>query len=309
MKVFANSVPKSGTHLLLRLLTSMGFDLIDFGGTRPRRTQETDAGLGRILRTLPGVRKPGNPLGIGPHLVDGGRFPAARALLRRRGPEKVLVGVEFPREIGRRWLDRRLARVPDDGVVSGHCSYSPGLAGLLSEHAMRTVCILRDPRDTAVSHMHYLKKLPNHPIYGPYMSLPDDHERLMFSIRGGRLGGHTLPPLGERYRSFLGWSTQAGAAMVRFEDLIGPRGGGSEAAQREAVARVAAHLDVDLGEEEARSIARGLFGSGRTFRKGRAGGWREEFSGEHARAVEEVAGELLAELGYEATRGVGAGRR
>jgi hypothetical protein len=28
------------------------------------------------------------------------------------------------------------------------------------------------------------------------------------------------------------------------------------------------------------------------------GGWREEFSAEHERAAEEVAGPLLAELGY-----------
>ena len=39
---------------------------------------------------------------------------------------------------------------------------------------------------------------------------------------------------------------------------------------------------------------------GRTFRKGQIGGWREEFSSEHERAVEGVVGPLLVELGYEA---------
>jgi hypothetical protein len=43
-----------------------------------------------------------------------------------------------------------------------------------------------------------------------------------------------------------------------------------------------------------------LFGVGRTFRKGQIGGWREEFSEEHERAVKEVSGSLLVELGYEA---------
>jgi hypothetical protein len=43
-----------------------------------------------------------------------------------------------------------------------------------------------------------------------------------------------------------------------------------------------------------------LFGVGRTFRKGQIGSWREEFSAEHERAVKEVAGSLLVELGYEA---------
>jgi len=41
-------------------------------------------------------------------------------------------------------------------------------------------------------------------------------------------------------------------------------------------------------------------GLGRTFRKGQIGGWRSEFSEEHARAAREIAGPLLVELGYEA---------
>jgi hypothetical protein len=46
-------------------------------------------------------------------------------------------------------------------------------------------------------------------------------------------------------------------------------------------------------------VEEGLFGVGRTFRKGQIGGWREEFSAEHERAVKDVLGSLLVELGYE----------
>jgi hypothetical protein len=49
-----------------------------------------------------------------------------------------------------------------------------------------------------------------------------------------------------------------------------------------------------------RAVEEGLFGAGRTFRKGQIGGWREEFSAEHVRAVEEILGPLLVRLGYEA---------
>ena len=77
---------------------------------------------------------------------------------------------------------------------------------------MRAVCILRDPRDTAVSYVHYLKRLTNHPIYKEYAGLEDDHQRLMFFVRGGTLGDHTLKPLGERYRNFLDWEREGGAA-------------------------------------------------------------------------------------------------
>jgi hypothetical protein len=91
---------------------------------------------------------------------------------------------------------------------------------------MRTVCILRDPRDMAVSQMHYIKQLGNHFAHQGYMALPSDHERLLVSIRGGELGGRKLQSLDERYRQFLRWEREGGAAVVKFEDLVGTKGGG-----------------------------------------------------------------------------------
>ena len=88
--------------------------------------------------------------------------------------------------------------------------------------------------------------------------------------------------------------------MVKFEDLVGTKGGGSAVAQRLAVERVARHLGVEVQEATMGVVEEGLFGVGRTFRKGQIGGWREEFSAEHERAVREVLGSLLVELGYEA---------
>ncbi len=93
--------------------------------------------------------------------------------------------------------------------------------------------------------------------------------------------------------------------MVRFEDLVGPEGGGSAEAQRRAVGSVAAHLGLEADEATLERVGRSIFGAGQTFRKGTIGGWKEEFSGEHERAAEEVVGPLLAELGYD---GLHAGR-
>src|SRR5215210_4129016 len=299
MRIVANSIPKSGTHLLDRLLLLLGFGLVDLGGLRPHVAKSDDRFLmvnGR-LRRLMGLRKPEDVMGIGPHLVEGGRFPPARKLIRGRG-EKVTVGVVSPQQIIRRWLTRRLSKVPDGGFVTAHCVYTPELADLFHEGGMRVVCILRDPRDVAVSQMHYLKQLKNHFAHEEYMALPSDHERLLVSIRGGELGGRRLQSLAERYRQFLRWEREGGAAVVKFEDLVGTKGGGSAEAQRLAVEGVARQLGVDEGTLGV--VEEDLFGVGRTFRKGQIGGWREEFSAEHERAVKEVVGSLLVELGYEA---------
>ena len=301
MRIVANSIPKSGTHLLDRLLVLLGFGLVDLGGARPHLLKSGDRFpmVSRRLKGILGFRKPEDVMGIGPHLVEGGRFPPARRFLRGRG-EKVTVGVVSPRQISRRWLKRRLSMVPEDCFVTAHCVYTPELAGLFQEGGLKTVCILRDPRDVAVSQMHYLKQLKNHFAHEEYMALPSDRERLLVSIRGAELGGRKLQSLAERYGRFLRWERDGGAVMVKFEDLVGPKGGGSEEAQQLAVERVATHLGLPVNERVVGLVGENLFGSGRTFRKGQIGGWREEFEKEHERAVEEVAGPLLVEMGYEA---------
>jgi sulfotransferase 6B1 len=162
------------------------------------------------------------------------------------------------------------------------------------------VCILRDPRAVAVSQMHYLKQLKNHFAHEAFTTMTSDYERLLVSIRGAKLNGRALLPLDERYRQFLGWEQDAGTVVVKFEDLVGPKGGGSAELQRRAVERVAAHVGLSADERTMRRVEEGLFGMGRTFRKGQIGGWREEFFPEHKQAVKEVAGSLLIELGYEA---------
>ena len=87
--------------------------------------------------------------------------------------------------------------------------------------------------------------------------------------------------------------------LVKFEDLVGTRGGGSAEVQRQVVGQVAAHIGVSVSEQTMRLVEKTLFGTGRTFRKGQIGGWREELAPDHEQATKEVVGPLLVELGYE----------
>jgi hypothetical protein len=268
MRIVANSIPKSGTNLLARLLTLLGFE----------QTSE---------------------MGIRSRLVAG-PFSPVRKVLRARSKEKVTIGVASPQRIDRRWLERRLSRVADGYFVTAHCVYSPELASLFAGERMRVVCILRDPRDVAVSQMHHIKQRKEHFAHEAFLKLPSDHERLLYSIRGGELGGRRLQSLDERYRQFLGWQDDESAMMVKFEDLVGPRGGGSAETQRRTVERVARHVGLQPDELMLRTVEENIFGVSSTFRKGQIGGWREEFSEDQARAAREIAAPLLVELGYEA---------
>lgn len=69
--------------------------------------------------------------------------------------------------------------------------------------------------------------------------------------------------------------------VVRFEDLVGPRGGGSAEAQQGVIRRVAQELSQKLSEEEIEEIGKGMFGTSQTFRKGQIGSWEGNYSPEN----------------------------
>ena len=85
---------------------------------------------------------------------------------------------------------------------------------------------------------------------------------------------------------------------VRYEDLVDNRAA-TLAAMLDAVERTG--YRIAFPREKALSVLNGAIqpGRSRTFRSGKAGGWREHFTPEHKRLFLDVAGDLLVQLGYE----------
>jgi hypothetical protein len=108
-----------------------------------------------------------------------------------------------------------------------------------------------------------------------------------------------LPNIDRRCRSFFEW-TEHDVCLVRFENLIGPLGGGSCEAQNTEIRKLAAYAGVQLDAGELEQIASAVYHRGSsTFRKGIIGDWRNQLTPEHRTAFKSVAGQLLVDLGYE----------
>ena len=176
---------------------------------------------------------------------------------------------------------------------------------VLKSEGFRVLFMIRDLRDIVVSDANYVTYKCNfHPLHAYYNSLESDTERLMASIRG--VPEHCYPG-GERpkawknhTKSMLPWLDEPSCLTVRFEDLIGRGGGGSDEKQIETVEAILKHIGVEISQEEIKQIAAKTFFTGsRTFRKGRIGDWHNHFTEEHKRAFKEVRGETLIKLGYE----------
>ncbi|EIC23456.1 sulfotransferase domain-containing protein [Thiorhodovibrio frisius] len=267
MKVMANSIPKGGTHLLFRLISLAGFEE--------------------------------NPFWIGADLIRG-RFELLRRVTRGGfARERITIGSEVPVEIGVNWLRRRLDKLPDGAVFGAHCLYSQPIRRLLAASDVSVVCMLRDPRSIAVSHLDYIKRTPRHFFHPFFMALGDDNERLKMSILGGQLGPYTLRSLADRYREYLDWKESGSALMVRFEDLVGEKGGGCADRQRIAIKETLGFLGHGEDAALAAHVQASIFGSTSTFRKGRIDSWRSELPPQHLAMLNDSLGPLLPEMGYE----------
>ncbi len=168
----------------------------------------------------------------------------------------------------------------------------------------------RDPRDVAVSHVHYIAEMaPSHIHHRYYHEiLPGFDQRLEASIAGVPLealrgaGGLTslepLPDIRSRFEPFLGWLNHAEVLVLRYEDFITDR--------HAAVVKVLDHA-VERGFELkcVRSEAVRLLEASidpihsPTFRSGKVGGWRSAFNSAHIRLFKQTTGDLLIRLGYE----------
>ena len=249
---FANSFPKSGTHLLTQVVT---------GFTK-----------------------------IGPAVNSG--FPAI---------------VTFEGNTGRKRTEKEilsdLKQLQAADIAYGHLHAFPKVVEMLCQKGFVSYFILRDPRDVAVSHVHYITEMaPNHVHHRYYTNeLQGFDERLTASIEGISKNPNseaTMPDLRSRFEPYLDWLNHPEVLWLRYEDFIHK--------PRKTVRQILKHA-IQRGyrpaipEDTAVNTLLDCIQPERspTYRKGTIGGWKEAFSPYHKQLFKETSGDLLIQLGYE----------
>jgi len=239
--LFVNSMPKSGTNLVQVLVEDIGYQY-----------------SGRSLAAS----------------SVSGRHRVVKRLLRKNwfSVAEVPLGIEFDASVSARWVGHYLSAVGAGQYLSGHAAYSDVLYDLLSRSGMKTILVLRNPADVVYSMAKYIVEPINawYPFHAQFKSLSLE-DRADFMLRGGfdEIGGGFLRSLKEQYRALEGWSDKEGVLIVRFEDVVGEKGGGSEQAQRKVLSDIATFLRID--EQKVVEVGPRLFGRSHTFRGGQIG--------------------------------------
>ena len=206
-----------------------------------------------------------------------------------------------------RW---KIGSAPPNSIVRSHLMYCDEVNQALQEFDAKVIFIYRDLRDVAVSHARWVTKEPQIFLHQHYLNLGNFEEQLMASIRGVPLGtpfGSNIsqPDIGRDFSRWQGWINDPNIFAVKFEDLVGGRGGGSEETRLDTIEQMVGYLDLDLSPQLIHSrFSSNLMNpaESHTFKKGgkgSIGGWKSVFTEEHKAEFKKVAGELLIELGYE----------
>lgn len=157
---------------------------------------------------------------------------------------------------------------------------------------------VRDLRDVLVSYVYYKNDAIIQEMGGDFSF----EEKLthILSLEGSELANYMKVCI----ECGIKWLRSRKVYLLRFEELIGRKGGGSDSLQRTAITKLANTLGLDLSKEQLKMITENLFGNVQgpnysvTFREGKIGAWQEHFKPEHMALFKKKWGHYQKALGY-----------
>ena len=179
-----------------------------------------------------------------------------------------------------------------------HLPFSKQLSELLINNGTRVLFIVRDPRDVVISRYKYITYIDlNHRAHNYFNKLSNDEERLMCAIIGKT---KIIEPIDMVYNNYYPWKENENCLMIKFEDLIGSKGGSFDNNQIITINNIANFLNIPLNDTQIDHIAKSTFSEkSPTFNTGQIGKWRKYFSEEHTRVFKELNSNLLIKYEYE----------
>lgn len=170
----------------------------------------------------------------------------------------------------------RVIKVKAGKFLMGHVKYTRDLDSIITNKNIKNILMVRNPLDVALSNVRYISTQDKkHRLHNYYANvLTTDVDRFCASLCGissSDLDGlERSKSISEHYDDYSGWLNSQGTLIIKYEDLVGAKGGGDDIAQRKCIESVANYLELQYTSESLDRIQAELFSSkSRTFYKGR----------------------------------------
>lgn len=195
-------------------------------------------------------------------------------------------------------VNPEIALDPEDPNIGMHHLF-PSFNFIKEDKSGRYIKIIqiRDPRDVLLAKMKWIK-------LGHWYAPKDFIREFNDQPFNDKLTGLIQFP--DEYwstrvflRLALEWMKEPDVLVCRFEELVGPQGGGNQERQHAAIAELAKHMGYSLDPEDIERIGKEVFGKGGTFMKGQIGEWHKYYTEGHKALFKQEMGQELIALGYE----------
>ena len=197
------------------------------------------------------------------------------------------------------WINKQLDALQGGDIRFGYLyGYDENIKRLTQDN-WASFLIIRDPRDQVISEIFFAMEIHRgHALHAFLHAQEEMGARISALLHGIDDGAYKRVGIRDHYERFLPWMEEEGICIIRYEDLIGRR----ETELRKIIKHLSGRgFTPDITQDQAiKTIERQMEPSkSETFRKGQSGGWRRHFTQKNTTEFNEVAGDLLARLGYE----------
>ncbi len=274
MKIIANSLPKSGTHVLTRILDLAGFteNKLHFSGSVTRnRNKNIIKRINNYIQTS------------------------------FNSKEGFCIDLDEDRYLKEKYLNKYVDLFNENTYSQGHMPYSEKLEKFFEEKNIKILYIIRDPRDVLISHFHHHDRDENYDGHTLMKKQNSLKEKLLLSLNGFNLNtNNPTLSLKDRVNRSKDWyfTNSDNVCSIKFEDIIGEKGASSNKKQIESLGKIETFLE--LPENTLVKQRDNVFyRKSETFRKGKVNDWVNYFDDEIKSLVKKNIGQQLIELGYE----------
>lgn len=225
----------------------------------------------------------------GTHLLDSmlHEFPTLRPSVSRT--------VQYWAKIDQLQIDKILS-IHRGTFLRGHVPAHLDLIQALNKSDIKTLLIVRDPRAIVVSHEKYISQIDTtHPAH-KYLSSLDAEARILACINGVE---GMIESIENTFKLFQGWLELENCLVVRFEDLVGARGGSSDEVRLHQIQRISDFLGINLSAQQLDSMISSLdTPKSSTFRSGQIDGWKKHLNEEQLSLIKKRMGQNNNLFGY-----------
>jgi hypothetical protein len=311
------SLQKAGTHLMQGLMLELGYKMAGVPRPAPDNVPDFDHEQRKSIAALTLSKKDYD------ELLE---LEGTEAFDDRTSEAWAALNWHWQRRLGQRVVNRYGQTRYDFAaavITNPHLSYTrfadtpPGLCWIFHELDVNAVdgSVLsewvqtespplvfnyRDPRDTVVSMINFLEGRTREG-YGNFYEfdvfsailadLPTWEEKIDYALRDRSFLGR------DQFETALWLLRHPNVCKVSYEDLVGPRGGGSRQRQVAAVERLLRHVG---SPEDPEHVADRVYNpQSWSFYRGRCGAWRDHFTPRNVARFTEQFGDILEQYGYE----------